>query len=332
MAEPDIHLIRQAVLGATEPTVPRAEAMAHLLAAKPPDAHATFETVLVNHSEDVRFRALAAAYLGRLKTPQAYAALLGSLERLEQSTVLSAALRVAGHIADASTLPALDKLAQHQSGAVARLARFAAVLTTHRLNLPGHEVALPSDSKLSAPGAGTPSLPVRIAPANPNETAKAHAVLTKEPLGIALSPRLAWRMQCANFVWMLFPNAEFVGPQAMAWLTSRKSVAIVLASQQRESGALIPSMYLLAEPAGDKHTVAALVFAADGRLCYAGRGSVAGSRVTFTIRTVVESGSLAASVEGAFDGATLTITVATSAAAPPSPRPEPPPLPKSALP
>jgi hypothetical protein len=294
--------------------VPRAEAMRRLLEAKPPDAHTTFEAVLAKRSEDARFRALAAFHLGRLQTPLATAALIANIETIDQPTVLGALLRMVARIADASSLPALDRLAATASGPTARLARFAAALTAHRLNLPGHDVPMPTEDRLVAPAAGVPVSPIQIRLAPRAEIATAVASLAKEPLGIPISKAMAWRIHRGDLEWMLFVHEEFAGPQALTRLTSRKAVPFVLAIHQNEEGDHRPALFVLSQPSADKRTVNLLVHAADGGLSYAGAGIVEGGSVRFTIRTVSDANLAPLRVDGLFDGSALTITSAIVAA------------------
>jgi hypothetical protein len=322
-AQNEIDHVRQTVLEGHDPVL-RAEAMRRLREAKPPDAHTVFETVLLKPSEDVRLRALAAFHVGRLQTPDAAAVVVRSIERIDQPTVLGALLRVAARIADASALPALDRVAAKSSGATARLARFAATLTAYRLNLPGHDLPFPTEDKLRAPAAGVPVLPIQIRPAASAEIRTAVASLANDPPGIPISTRMAWRIQCRGSEWMLFVHEGFAGPQALAHLTSSKSVPFVLAIRQREEGDHRPALFVLCRPSTDKRSLNLLLHAADGMLSYAGTGAVGDGQVRFTIRTVADAGLAPLRIDGSFDGSSLAITSALAAASAPARQPEPP--------
>jgi hypothetical protein len=315
----EIARIRAAVAG-IDPSIPRADAMQQLVAANAPDADRDLANVLQNTAEDVQVRSLAATSLARLKSTVAAQALLSAIAA-PSPTLATVALRGLGRIAGPEALPAIEQLANRSSGAVARQARFAATLIAHRFNLPGRDTQLPPASDFLTLSAETAeSVPIRVAEAAPTEVAAALASMSREPVGVPLSPHAGWKIVCHGFEWMLLLNEEFAAPGALEGLAARKAVPAIVAVKGMESGEYRPALTVLTSSGPSPQAIDVLLYELSGELAYAGPGTIVPRGVRVTLQSVREGAVLPTAIEGTFDGRSFSVSNAVTAASIPSVR------------
>jgi hypothetical protein len=151
----------QRALQGRDVTIPRAQAVALIVASGRPDAPRTLARVLQDPAEPPRLRALTALSLPRLSSPTAEEVLIEAT-RVEDDTVLAAVMRALGRVGGERALRAIEA-AKPTSTVAVQQAAFAAALISHRLGLPGHDLREPpSRELLTLPDAA--ARPFRIEP------------------------------------------------------------------------------------------------------------------------------------------------------------------------
>ena len=310
VGDPDelsLRRLRDVVAG-SDTSWPRTRAMALLFESDFPNKHRDYEAVLANERDAPTARYLAALYLGLVNT-RASMEILIAHAHIRNERVLAGVMQALGRIGDESALAAIEQVQRTAKGPAASHAAVAASFIAYRLDLPGHDIPVPSATEYAPPLTRDSA---RIS------TIRAHAAdaevclrsLARRPFGIELAESPMYSMRCGRSLWMITFNREFVRPGALAALTARKTCLGLVARRSPSSGLFGVPIVVLTSPAPVANEVDILVLRVEGDLMCAGRARVDGSRAPFVLRPVSRPRAFALQIEGTFADGDLEVTTA----------------------
>jgi hypothetical protein len=284
----------QRALQGRDVTIPRAQAVALIVASGRPDAPRTLARVLQDPAEPPRLRALTALSLPRLSSPTAEEVLIEAT-RVEDDTVLAAVMRALGRVGGERALRAIEA-AKPTSTVAVQQAAFAAAFISHRLGLPGHDLREPpSRELLTLPDAA--ARPFRIQPVDAVETSRVVFDLAREGFRFDYDDRAVYEIRCANNRWQMVFTRDATGPDGSARLRERKALAAVWASYQNENKTFAARFLVLTAPGG-KAGVRIHIHRLTGEPAFFGRARAEGEGLTFSLRAVDLPGAFPIAVEG----------------------------------
>ena len=295
------------VLG-RDPGFSRPAAFAALAASDLPDREELLGAVLEETAERPEIRTAAVVALGRVATAESERVLLANLDQ-QTPRVLAEIARSLGCIGSEGALARVEGLIRSADPRVAEAARFGAALIAHRLGLPGHELAMPAQSKLLTPPAASPTTAIEFRPEGAERRKAILEDLRRYPLrGVEYDEESIARILCAGAEHALLLNREISGSTDR--LFERKALAGVVAPRSLETDEYCIGQIVLTAPADAAIDVQ--LATGSGALTLAGQGRPAGSAVEFTLNAVARPGALPLLVSGALDGAAVTIREAVA--------------------
>lgn len=294
--------LRRIVLG-QEGGFPRSAAMSLLAETDYPNVHRDLEEVLLNDVEASGVRVAAAMTLWRLGSVQAADVLERALAVKDESA-LAAVFTALGRIAPQAALPAIVRARRRAKGLARARADFAATLIAHRFGLPG-PVAPPPSSKESLAVPSSAGRAFRVTRADAAEAELGLRSLAREPVGVDLSERDAYRLRCDGNDWLLLLSAD-LSAEGASGLTDRKTVAAVVASKQEATGLYSTRFLVLTSPVSGRRSAAITVHRGTGELAFAGEAKVEGDEVEFAVRAVKVQGAFPLRFSGVWTPGRLT--------------------------
>ena len=297
-----IDRLTDVVLG-RDPGFSRPAAFAALAASDLPDREELLGAVLEETGGRPEIRTAAVVALGRVATAESERVLLANPDE-QTSRVLAEIARSLGCIGSEVALARVEGLIRSADPRVAEAARFGAALIAHRLGLPGHELAMPAQSKLLTPPAASPTTAIEFRPEGAERRRAILEDLRRYPLrGVEYDEESIARILCAGAEHALVLNREISGSTDR--LFERKALAGVVAPRSLETDEYCIGQIVLTAPADAAIDVQ--LATGSGALTLAGQGRPAGSAVEFTLNAVARPGALPLFVSGALDGAAVTI-------------------------
>ena len=300
--EAQLEQLRRVVLG-KEDGFPRPSAMALLAETDYPNVHRDLESVLLDETEPSRTRYAAAMTLWRLGPGKG----ADSLERalaVREERVLASVFTALGRIGSPTALPAMGRARRRAKGFARAQADFAATLIAHRFGLPGPVVTPPSSKEFLAVPSGA-GRTFRVTLADAAEAELGLRSLAREPFGIDLSDRDAYRLRCDGNDWLLLLNHD-LSAEGGSMLGHRKAVAAVVASKQDENGLYSARFIVLTSPTQGKPSVAISVHRGLGQVVFAGQAKLDGDEVEFGLRAVKAQGAFPLRFSGVWAPGGLT--------------------------
>jgi hypothetical protein len=282
--------VRAALAGRGD-ALPRAHAIALLVASDFPNAHRDLAAVLEDEAAPSELRALAALALARTRSPAAPEILLRSAG-VRDPRVLAAVLRALGTAGGEAALPAVLEAGKRATGAAAEEARFAASLISYRLGLAGNELPLPGErDRVEVPPDA--ARPIDVARAGPREAELVLRTLGPEPAGVELAEAPMWRLRCGRTAWMLALNRECAGADLAERAARRKLLAGVVAWRSPETGRWSVGLLVLTSPSAEvPGRVDVLACRPSGAVVLAGSARVDGASAEVSLGAVTRPGAL----------------------------------------
>lgn len=276
------------------------------------------ERLLADNAETPRLRAMAAVSLGRAGTPAAVEALKRSLATREP-TVLRGVVRGLSMAGGEDARSALEGL-KRRKGSVGETAKFAATLLGHQASTRGSKIGPQERGSLEVDVRR--AVPMKIAPAQRDETEEVLARVSKATPALRLTAENAISIECEDRRFMfLFGESSKEG---VGYFTQQKAEAGIVARRNELEGVGWEVKYhVLTQPREDGQVDLAVV-TSRGRLMLVGSARIKNELAEFEIRSVEGAGVLPIAVSGTYDGQTLSVREARSnRRRSPSPAPSP---------
>jgi len=268
--------------------------------------------LLIDESEDLPARRLAAVNLWKSNTPTAHRYLLKAAQTITNGEILGALVKALGRVGDKKALDTVIAIVKRSRGLLRAQASFAASLISYRHGLEGHDLPVPT-TYLPMPTANQMRLNF-VAPPKAEVDVFASS-LDKEPCGISFSGDLMHQFNCPGGGWILALNQQLSAGNALSALTSRKAMLGVLAAKNSEDGRYSTTHFIISSPGTLRGKVNILVYRITGTPAWAGgTTSVDANQAKFKLQTVGSLGVVPMEMEGVLSvSGKLTVTKAVSA-------------------
>ena len=267
--------------------------------------------LLIDGAEAAPIRRLAAINLWRSNTPAAHRYLLDAVKTINNPEIMGALVKTIGRIGDAKSIESILEIEKKAQGFLKEQASFAASLLSYRHGLAGHDLPIPA-KYLPMPRADQVKL--KFTTPLPAEVDVFTNALAQEPFGITYSRDLMQQFSCPRGGWMMAFDQKISEGDAIATLTSRKTLLGVLAIKNSEDGRYSVSGLILSSPGAQKGQINILINRINGAPLWAGSTTVVDAKqVKFKIQTVGSLGVVPMEMEGVFSAnGKLTVTNAIS--------------------
>jgi hypothetical protein len=295
--------VRRALAG-NDPTFLAARALEILFASDFPNKHRDFERILADESVPAHTRSLAAAYLGRLQTPEAVDILIEHLDIRDES-VLAAILRALAVAGDRRALDAIVELVPKLRTSAVQDANVAEALIAYRAGVEGADLPLTSGLRfLDVEPSSAGKLEISVADRNDVEFCLRS--LGRRPYGIELAESPAFQVRCQERLWIVLLNRECSTPSGIASGRQRAMLGVV-ALRERETGLYSPAYVLLTTSLSQEGNIRILACRSNGRVIFGGEAHADDDRVHFSLRAVARPGAFALAVDATFEDGQLRV-------------------------
>jgi len=294
--------IRRAIAGG-DAELPAARAMTLLFDSDFPNKHRDFEKVLADDAAPELLRRVAAAYLGRMQTPEAVEILVQQLD-IRDELVLSSVVRSLGASGGRRALETLDALERDLPASVYDEVVVARTFIAHRIGVEGAE--RPTSSEIAFIDVDERcSGKLGVMAADRNDTELCLRALGRRPFGIELAEN-AIQVRCQRRVWLFLPNHLYSTHSALGGLASHRAILGLVASRVQATGLYSLAYVLLATPLEDG-TIRVVATRTNGQMTFGGSARLDERGLHFSLRAAARPGAFAIGVDGTWANGELRV-------------------------
>jgi hypothetical protein len=243
-------------------------------------------------------RAVAAASLGLIPTPEARAGLLRCLRGAEPILRIEA-IKSLGAIGDEATLEALNQVGPGENAAEERLLAFTRALIAHRLGRESDDLPFRRGVARRA-GSEDELIPLSLRPIRASTISAERARLQGSDFGMPLSERVGFGLHVGRARWTVFVNAEIAEGGGVFARSSRiferPWITALLARRHDRTDSSAVQYVVLSDPHDDAARI--IVVRTDGELVYSGELSRPRGLLSFVVRDVARRGTAPTNIRG----------------------------------
>lgn len=260
------------------------------------DQEEILNKLILNESENVQARRLAAVNLWKMNTPASYNVLIKAAQKVKNEEVLEGIVKALGRIGDKNTLDTIITLEKRAKGYLKDVALFAASLISYRNGLDGNDLPIP-ETYLPMPSKEQIQLHFSIP--DISEADIFMSSMSKEPCGISFSADLMQQFTCPGGGWILALNKQLSNGNALTSLARSKAMLGVLASKNSEDGRYSATHFILSSPGKTRGNANILVYRIIGKVAWAGEvTSIEANQAKFKLHTAGSLGVIPLEMEG----------------------------------
>lgn len=301
--EPKVPLTKeklQAIVFGRDASFPRSAAMTLLRTSDSGDQVQIFQRLLESEEEPPRFRYLAAQNLYRMNTPESREALMAASRTVKDSETRTSIVKGLGRIGSKEALAEVLRIQKDADGVLLKQCRFAAALISHRFDLQGNDLLMPTEMYILA---REKEAMVEHGLPSAKEADLCLKTLQEEPFDLELSARSLRQINCGNMRWMLAMDKKYVRAGAFDELLKCKTLLGIMAGRSFVTDSYSVGYLMMTRPSGEPGTIDILMPRVTGEPGFIGKAKARrGKEAVFTIRSGVQPGIFAMEASGRFSG------------------------------